>query len=90
MVNTCESVQGPSTPNKPKWLIGLGQKGNVRRSWGLTSPTRGQELGRSTSGYLRSRTPKAETSKPRIFASTGENPIFPPPLDTLPPQTTCK
>ena len=80
MVNTCESVQGPSTRNKPKWLIGLGQKGNVGRSWGLTSPTRGQEPGRSTSGYLRSRTPEAETSKTRILASTGENPIFPPPL----------
>ncbi len=80
MVNTCESVQGPSTRNKPKWLIGLGQKGNVRRSWGLSSPTRGQESGRSNSGYLRSRTPEAETSKPRILASTGENPIFPPSL----------
>ncbi len=78
MVNTCESVQGPSTKNKPKWLIGLGQKGNAGRRWGLTSPTRGQRPGRSTSGYLRSQTPEAETSKPRIFAFPGESPIFPP------------
>jgi hypothetical protein len=88
MVNTCESVQGPSTPNKPKWLaakglIGLSQKGNARRSWGLTSPTRGLEPCRSTSGYLRSQTPKAETSKPRIFASPGESPIFPPQIPRL-------
>ncbi len=78
MANTCESVQGPSTKNKPKWLTGLSQKGNAGWSWGLTSPTRGQTPGRSTSGCLRSRTPEVETSKPRIFASPGESPIFPP------------
>ncbi len=83
MVNTCESVQGPSTPNKLKWLISLSQKGNAGWSWGLTSPTRGQIPGRSNSGYLRSQTPEVETSKPRIFAFPGESPIFPPQIPRL-------
>ncbi len=84
MVNICESVQGPSTRNKLKWLLlGLSQNGNAGWSRGLTSPTRGQIPGRSTSGYLRSRTPEAETSKTRILAPPGESPIFPPQIPRL-------
>ena len=61
-----------------KWLRSWGQKGNAGGSWGLTSSTRGPHASRSTCRCLRSRTPKAETSKPRISASAGENPFFPP------------
>jgi hypothetical protein len=64
--------------NQLKWLISWDQKGNAGRSWGLTSSARGQKPGRPTCRCLRSRTPEAETSKPRILASTGESPIFPP------------
>ncbi len=64
--------------NKQKWLTGLSCTGNAGRSWGLTSPARGQMLCRSISGCLRSQTPEVETSKPRIFAFPGESPIFAP------------
>lgn len=66
-----------------KWLISCGQNGNAGRSRGLTSSTRGQDAGRSNCRCLRLRTPKAETSKSRIFASIGENPIFAPQLRFL-------
>ena len=59
-----------------KWLTSCSQEGNAGRSRGLTSSTRGQNAGRSNCRCLRLRTPKVETSKPRIFASTGESPIF--------------
>lgn len=59
----------------------LGPKGVGGWSRGSTSPTRGLHAPRSNCRYLRSQTtPEAETSKPRIFASTGESPIFPPSL----------
>ena len=60
----------------------LGPKGDGSWSWGLTSPARSLRAPRSNCRYLRSHiTPKAETSKPRISASNGESPIFPPALE---------
>ena len=64
-----------------KWLTSCSQEGNAGRSRCLTSSTRGQDAGRPgrprpNCRCLRLRTPKVETSKPRIFASTGESPIF--------------
>ncbi len=56
----------------------LGPKGDAGGSRGLTSSARGPHASRSTCRCLRSHTPEAETSKPRILASTGEGPIFPP------------
>ena len=77
MANTCESVQGPSsrTSQMADRLEPNAYAGRRRR---LTSLTRGQHASRSTCGCLRSRTPEAETSKPRILAYHGESPIFPP------------
>ncbi len=77
MANTCESVQGPSSRTsqmadrlEPNWYAGRRRR--------LTSLTRGHYASRSTCRCLRSRTPEAETSKPRILAYHGESPTFPP------------
>ena len=77
MANTCESVQGPSsrTSQMADRLEPNGCAGRRRR---LTSLTRGHYASRSTCRCLRSRTPEAETSKPRILAYHGRSPIFPP------------
>ena len=78
MVNTCEPVQGSSSESKLKWLTSLDQK-----VMGAGVGADGRQLVVCTllglvAGTYGRTTPRAETSKPRTFASTGENPIFPP------------
>ena len=79
MVNTCESVQGSSSVSKLKWLTSLGQKASGD---GVGADGRQLVVGMLPglfAGTYGRMTPEAETSKPRIFASNGESPIFPPP-----------
>ena len=79
MVNTCKSALRIVMLSKLKWLTSLDQKvagagvgADGRRLVVCMLPG----LCAGTYGRV---TPEAETRKPRIFASTGKNPIFPPP-----------